>query len=70
MLGAPNAGEAVLEEPAFGVTQNLLVDEAPPEAMPPLVPLLPPPPHLVEENVERATQGSRPGVPGAMAGRA
>jgi predicted nucleic acid-binding protein len=38
---APHAGEAILEKPAVQVPPHLLVDEAPPEPVPPLEALLP-----------------------------
>jgi len=51
---APHPREAVLEKPAVQVPPNLLVDEAAPEAVPPLEALLPLPLHLVVQRIEQA----------------
>jgi len=69
-VGAPDAGEAVLEEVAVELAQHLLVDEAAPETVPPLIPLLPLAPDLVELSVEEAVEGSGTGISGPVPGRA
>ena len=59
----PHAGETILEKPAVQVPPHLPVDEAAPEAKPPLEALLPLPPHLLEQRIEKAVQGCRARVP-------
>ncbi len=68
-FGTPDPGEAVLEQTAVEVAQNLLVDEAPPEPVPALEALLPLPPDLLEVRFEEAIQGCRAGIPRAVDGR-
>ena len=62
-VGTPHAGEAVLKQPAVQIPLHLLVDEAPPEPVPALEALLPLPPHLVVQRLEKAVQGCRARVP-------
>ena len=60
-VGILDPGEAVLEQAAIQVPSHLLVDEAPPETVPALEALLPLPPHLVVQRLEKAegVRGSR-----------
>ena len=62
-IRAADPHEAVLIETAVEVPSDLLVDEAPPEPVPPLEALLPLALHLVVQRIEEAVQGCRARVP-------
>jgi len=62
-VGTLHPGEAVLIKAAVQVPPHLIVDETPPEPVPPFEALLPLPPHLVVMRLDETIQRCRARIP-------